>query len=150
MAMGLMLKETMSGWATIDGEGSEHAFAFSIGAFTTRIFTLSAPRYFKGKVHWDGLELDCHGELTIHLSGPHYWLEFRHPELGKIRAEGKKDYGKGGLIYSLTTCPMVLTSAGRHIGDALVAYRDSMVAFPFKALRLVREENAFSQVGASS
>ena len=150
MAMGLMLKETMSGWATLDGEGVEHAFAFSISAFTTRIFKLSAPRYFKGTVSLDGQEFPCHGELTIHLSGPHYWLEFRHPDLGKIRAEGKKEYGKGGLVYSLVTCPMVLTSGGRHIGDALVAYHGSMAAFPFKALRLVREDKAFDQAGTLS
>ena len=150
MAMGLVLKETMSGWATIDGEGTEHAFAFSIQAFTTRIFSLSAPRYFKGIVTLDGESYECHGELTIHLSGPHYWLEFRHPTLGKVRAEGKKTYGKGGLIYSLVTCPMVLTVGNKHIGEALVAYRDSMATFPFKALRLVREENAYRQAGSAS
>ena len=145
MALGLMLKETMSGWARLIDDGQEVSFAFSISAFTTQVFNLSAPRYFKGVVTLDGEEFDCKGELTIHLSGPHYWLEFHHPELGKVRAEGKKTYGKGGFIQSLTTCPMMLSAGGRQIADAEVAYRDSMVAFPFKALRLVREENAYTQ-----
>ena len=148
MSVGLQLNETMSGWLLLDGDDIEHSFAFSIQAFTTRIFSLSAPRVFRGTVDIDGQQCECHGELTIFVSGPHYWLEFDHPTLGSLRAEGKKTYGKGGWVQSLITCPMTIYRSGKPAGTAEVAYRDSMVSFPFKALRLVREENAFSQSGA--
>ena len=150
MSVGLQLNETMSGWLTLAEDASEHSFAFSIQAFTTRIFSLSVPRPFRGMVDIDGHSCACHGELTIHLGGPHYWLEFSHPVHGRLRAEGKKTYGKGGWLHSLVTCPMTLYRDGAAIGEAEVAYRDSMLAFPFKALRLVREENAFDQGGATS
>lgn len=150
MSVGLQLNETMSGWLQLDGDGIEHSFAFSIQAFTTRIFSLSVPRVFRGVVDIDGQRCECAGELTIHMSGPHYWLEFDHPALGSLRAEGKKTYGKGGWVQSLITCPLTIYRAGKPAGRAEVAYRDSMLTFPFKALRLVREENAFGESGALS
>jgi hypothetical protein len=149
MTTGLLLCETMSGDLTLDRDGVVRPFAFSIRAFTTKIFSLSTPRYFRGTVTLEGRDYACRGELTIHLSGPHYWLEFSHPELGMLRAEGQKEYGKNGLIRSLITCPLVISSNGKAIGTAEVAYRDSMLAFPFKALRLVDEEKAFDVASAS-
>jgi len=150
MATGLLLCETMSGDLTLDRDGVTRPFAFSIRAFTTKIFSLSTPRYFRGVVTLDGAEYPCRGELTIQMSGPHYWLEFNHPELGAVRAEGQKEYGKNGLLRSLITCPLVISSNGKSIGVAEVAYRDSMLAFPFKAIRFVDEGKAFDMAGSAS
>lgn len=143
MAIGVLLKETMSGWLQLNEDEQPRDFAFSIRAFTTAIFRLSAPRYFKGTVLLDGEALPCHGELTIHLSGPAYWLEFRHPELGHLRVEGKKNYGHNGLLHSLVHCPMKVYRSGEALGVAEVSYRGSMLAFPFTAVRLVAEEKAY-------
>lgn len=150
MATGLLLCETMSGDLILDRDGITRPFAFSIRAFTTKIFSLSTPRYFRGMVTLDDGQYPCRGELTIHMSGPHYWLEFNHPELGPVRAEGKKEYGKNGLIRSLITCPLVVSSNGKQIGQAEVAYRDSMLTFPFKAIRFVDEGKAFDMVSSAS
>lgn len=150
MATGLLLCETMSGDFTLDADNVAQPFAFSIRAFTTKIFSLSTPRYFRGTVTLAGVDYPCRGELTIRVGGPHYWLEFNHPQLGKVRAEGHKTDSMKGLINSLITCPLEVSSNGERIGSAKVAYRDSMLAFPFKALRLVDEKNAFSAVGSMS
>lgn len=147
MGIGLVMKETMSGWLKLDEEGREQPFSFSIRAFTPKPFSLGTPRKFRGRAELDGAEYPCEGELTIFMDGPHYWLDFTHPELGLLHVEGKKQYGKGGLLHSLVTCPMEVFREGRRIGEAEVAYRDSMLAFPFRALRLVREENAFGEYG---
>lgn len=152
MTLGLLLKERMSGWLQLDSQGRQHPFAFQIRAFTTRIFSISAPRYFRGTVNLDGQDFPCEGELTIHLNGPHYWLTFSHPELGQLRVEGKKQYGRNGLLASLITCPMTVYRTRQAIGQAEVAYRESMLAFPFTALRLVDEQQAYQQdhgVGSS-
>ncbi|EKF74454.1 hypothetical protein A11A3_08535 [Alcanivorax hongdengensis A-11-3] len=143
MSTGLLLKEAMSGWLKFSHESREHAFAFRIRAFTTRVWSLSAPRFFKGTVTLDGEHFPCEGELTIRLSGPHYWLTFRHPEHGLLRVEGQKQYGRGGLLQSLVTCPLTVSRDHQTLGRAQVAYRDSMLAFPFTALRLVREDKAY-------
>jgi hypothetical protein len=150
MATGLLLCETMSGDMTLSEDGVARPFAFSIRAFTTRIFSISAPRYFRGTVTLDGEEYACRGELTIFPSGPHYWLEFNHPQLGTVRAEGKKSYSMSNLLRSLTTCPLTVSTQGKVIGQAEVAFRDSMLAFPFKAFRLVDEERAFETAGSTS
>lgn len=142
MSLGLLLKERMSGWLQLDGEAKQD-FAFAIRAFTTDILSLSAPRYFQGTVTLGQYSLPCEGELTIKLSGPHYWLTFKHPTLGRVRVEGKKHYGRNGLLASLITCPLTVSRDRQTIGKAEVVYRDSMVAFPFKALRLIREDKAY-------
>ena len=145
MTLGLLLKERMSGWLRLDDPGHQQPFAFQIRAFTTRIFSVSAPRYFRGTVTLDGQDFPCEGELTIHPSGPHYWLTFSHPALGRLRVEGKKQYGRNGLLASLITCPMTVYRNQQAIGQAEVAYRESMLAFPFTALRLVDEQQAYQQ-----
>jgi hypothetical protein len=150
MATGLVLKETMSGWMQLDDDTSPRDFSFSLQAFTSHIFSLSTPRSFRGQVTLDGDTLPCHGELTILPSGPHYWLDVQHPQLGNLHIEGKKNYELKNLVRSLTTCPLTVYRDGRHIGRAEVAYRDSMLAFPFKALRLVREDRAFGEFGGQS
>ena len=142
MSLGVLLKERMSGWLQLDGEPSQ-PFAFEIRAFTTKVFRLTAPRYFQGTVSLGDLTLPCEGELTILLSGPHYWLTFDHPNAGRIRVEGKKHYGRNGLIASLVTCKMTLSRDRTPIGKAEVAYRENILAFPLRALRLVSEEKAY-------
>ena len=145
MTLGLLLKERMSGWLQLNSQDHQQPFAFQIRAFTTRIFSVSAPRYFRGTVNLDGEDFACEGELTIHLNGPHYWLTFNHPEQGVLRVEGKKQYGRNGLLASLITCPMTIYRNQQAIGQAEVAYRESMLAFPFTALRLVDEQQAYQQ-----
>ena len=145
MTLGLLLKERMSGWLQLNSQDRQQPFASQIRAFTTRIFSVSAPRYFRGTVSLDGQEYSCEGELTIHLNGPHYWLTFNHPEQGVLRVEGKKQYGRNGLLASLITCPMTVYRNQQAIGQAEVAYRESMLAFPFTALRLVDEQQAYQQ-----
>ena len=71
-----------------------------------------------------------------------------HPELGELYAEGQKQYGQGGWIQSLITCPLTVYQADRPVGKARVAYRDSMLAFPFKALRLVDERHAYQDAAS--
>lgn len=143
MPKGLVLKETMSGWLQWDNDNRRQDFAFSIRAFTARLFSLSAPRYFKGTVTLDGQSFSCHGELTLQLSGPHYWLRFQHPEHGLLHVEGRKRYGRNGLLASLVTCPLTVYQGRQAVARAEVAYRDSKLAFPFKALRLVDESRAY-------
>ncbi len=149
MAKGLVIRETMSGWLRLDGEEKQREFAFSIRAFTSRMFSFSAPREFRGTAMLDGIECPCRGELTLQLKGPHYWLEFDHPELGRLFIEGSKKYTLGGegLLHSLVTCPMQVYRDDEFAGVAEVAYRDSMLAFPFTALRLADEREAFGKYG---
>ncbi len=152
MAKGLVIREKMSGWLKLDGEAQERDFAFAIRAFTSRILSFSTPREFRGMATLDGAECPCRGELTLQLKGPHYWLEFEHPELGRLFVEGNKAYGfKGeGLLHSLVTCPMQVYRDDEFAGVAEVAYRDSMLAFPFTALRLADQREAFGEYGAQS
>lgn len=143
MTMGILIKETMSGWLRLRDATQSQQFAFSIRAFTREIFRFSAPRFFRGTVTLENRTLPCHGELTLSVQGPSYWLEFEHPELGLLRAEGKKTYGENGLIRSLITCPMQVKRGDEVIGLAEVAYLDSIALFPFKSVRLVREDQAY-------
>lgn len=149
MTTGVALSETMHGWMQLYGEQQSREFAFSLRAFTARIFRLSVPRSFRGRVRLDGVETHCQGELTLKPAGPHYWLDFEHPELGQLHVAGRKRYSLRHLQYSLTTCPMTVYRGGEPVGTAEVRYQDSMLAFPFKALRLTRSDNAFGQYGAS-
>ena len=149
MSTGLVLEETMRGWLQLDDESRSRDFAFSLRSFTPHIFRFNVPRSFRGRATLDGIEMDCRGELTLHLSGPHYWLDCGHPELGSLHVEGKKTYRLSALTHSLTTCPMTVYRDGERIGTAEVSYRESMLAFPFKALRLASSDNAFGEYGGS-
>lgn len=146
MALGIVLAETMSGWIRIDGK-PQQPFSFSIRAFTPHIFSLSAPREFRGVAQLAGAEVPVTGVLTIQLTGPRYELEFAHPTLGALHAVGEKTYSArpGKIAASLTTCPLTVSRNGKAVGDAEVAYRESMIAFPFKAVRLVSEDKAFGE-----
>ncbi len=136
MTTALIIRETMSGWLKLDADGREQDFAFSIRAVGEKLFALTAPRPFTGTVTLDGRDYPCEGEMTIRLTGPHYWLDFEHPELGPLRVEGNKTYGKNGLLRSLITCPLTVYRQGEPIGAAQVTYREPMLTFPFTALRL--------------
>ncbi|MFZ5757541.1 MAG: hypothetical protein ACOY3X_11595 [Pseudomonadota bacterium] len=144
MTLGIVLEETMSGWLQLEG-GARKPFAFTIRAFTTHIFSLGAPREFRGVATLDGVEMPVTGVLTIKVTGPRYELECVHPDLGSLRAEGEKTYSANPskLVASLITCPLTVYRNGRPAGAAEVAYRDSMLAFPFKAVRIVNENKAF-------
>lgn len=54
MTLGLLLKERMSGWLRLDDPGHQQPFAFQIRAFTTRIFSVSAPVTFAAPLPWTG------------------------------------------------------------------------------------------------
>ncbi|MCK6556034.1 hypothetical protein L6Q96_15870 [Candidatus Binatia bacterium] len=151
MALGIVLEETMSGWMRLDGDAEPRPFAFAIRAFTTRLLSLSAPREFRGRASLDGREVPVRGVLTIRLTGPRYELEFDHPVHGHLRAVGEKVYSAhpARLRASLVTCPLTVFRDGRRVGSAEVAYRDSILAFAFRAIRFVRAENAFEAAVAA-
>lgn len=145
MTIGVVMRESMSGWIRLEGEEGEQPFSFSIRAYTDRIFSIGATRRFKGIAEFGG----CHGpvpvsgEVQIMLSGPRYSLDLVHDGLGPLHIEGKKQYGKNGWVRSLVTCPLKVYREGKEIGEAEVAYRDPIWSFCFRAFRLVKRENAF-------
>lgn len=145
MSLGIVLEETMSGWLQLDGEHSGQPFAFTIRAFTTQIFSLSAPREFRGIAQLGNRDIPVTGVLTIRVTGPRYELDMDHPTLGRVHIAGEKTYSANPAktVASLITCPLTVYKDGKAVGSAEVVYRDSMVAFPFKAVRLVSEEKAF-------
>ena len=145
MAVGIVLEETMSGWIQLEGEQTGRPLAFTIRAFTPHILSLSAPRVFHGVVQVAGKEVPTTGTLTIRVTGPRYELDFVHPVHGALHAEGEKTYSANPskLVASLITCPLTVFRDGKPFGTAEVMYRDSMIAFPFKAVRFVSEEKAF-------
>lgn len=145
MAIGMVIEETMSGWLELNNDAQARDFSFKIRAFTDRPLALTAPRDFRGRACLDGVESPVMGTLTIHPTGPAYELVFDHPELGTLYLSGRKTYDLFNLKASLTTCPLTVYQDGRAIGRAEVAYRDSMLAFPFKAIRLARPADAFGR-----
>lgn len=136
----LKLQETMRGWIELNAGHKQESLEFSIDViFVNR----SAPweaQPFSGvlRLHDRGYETSVQGLLTLKLSGPRYELLFDHPDLGPINLSGEKSYAISNLRHSLTTCPMTVYQDGKAIGYAEVAYRDSMLAFPFQSLRLAR------------
>jgi hypothetical protein len=145
MSIGLVLEETMSGWLKLEGDKSGRPFSFTIRAFTEQLLSLGAPRAFRGVASIGGVEVPVSGVLTIRVTGPRYELDFVHPEFGPVHVAGEKTYRLKGLLASLVTCPLTVYRNGQAIGTAEVAYRDSMLTFPFKALKLVKAEQAFGR-----
>lgn len=143
MAIGLQIRETMSGTLTLN-DGTTKAFAFALCAFTPRVFSFTVPRPFQGRLRFGDDIMPCQGELTLKLTGPRYRVDFHHPELGALQAIGNKRYGHDGWIKSLVTCPLTIYQGDKTIGKAEVAYRESILLFPFRALRLVPQERAFT------
>ncbi|HEY8493349.1 MAG TPA: hypothetical protein VIN04_05615 [Myxococcota bacterium] len=144
MSLGIALDETMSGHLTIDGK--QVPFRFTIRAYTTRMFSLTAPREFRGTAELDGVQVPVRGTLTIELSGPRYEGDLEHPQFGALHFAGKKNYSAkpSKLLASLVTCPLTVYRDGERVGEGEVAYRDSKLAFPFRALRLVDDSRAFA------
>lgn len=145
MSIGLVLEETMSGWLKLNDEKTARPFSFTIRAFTEQMLSLSAPRQFRGMATIGTMDVPVSGMLTIRVTGPRYELELSHPEFGPLQISGEKVYRLKGLLASLVTCPLTVYSNGKVIGFAEVAYRDSMLSFPFKALKLVKAEQAFGR-----
>lgn len=145
MSIGLVLEETMSGWLKINGDKSPRSFSFTIRAFTEQLLSLSAPREFRGVAVIGSIEVPVTGTLVIQVTGPRYELDFTHPEFGPVHVAGEKTYRLKGLLASLVTCPLTVYRGSEIIGSAEVAYRDSMLSFPFKALKLVKAEQAFGR-----
>ncbi len=143
MTLGIVLDETMSGYANIDDQNLP--FRFHIRAFTTRLLSLSAPREFRGIAELGGIQMPVTGTLTIKLTGPRYELDIEHPQFGVLHFAGEKTYSANPIkvLASLVTCPLTIYRDGRPVGDGEVAYRDSMIAFPFTAVRLIDEARAY-------
>lgn len=134
----LKLQETMRGWIELNAGHKQESLEFSIDViFVNR----SAPweaQPFSGvlRLRDRDYETPVQGLLTLKLSGPRYELLFDHPDLGAIQLKGEKSYDLFNLRRSLTVCPLTVYQDGKAIGYAEVAYRDSMLAFPFRSLRL--------------
>lgn len=145
MRKGLMLNETMSGWLQTDS--GRQSFSIAIQAFTPALFRLGARRFFSGSAIIGNSEVcEVRGVLTIHSSGPEYHFLLRSNTLGCLQFRGRKRYQLRRLLYSMTHCPLEIVSCGQHqqIGQALLAYRDSVLAFPFKAVSLSEEPEWYS------
>lgn len=145
MSIGMVLEETMSGWIKLQSEPHKLAFSFTIRAFTEKPLALTAPREFRGIAHIGDATMPVHGTLTIRLTGPRYVLDLEHPTLGMLHIAGEKTYSLNGLLASLTTCPLTVYANNVICGSAEVVYRDSMLSFPFKAIKFVRKAEAFGQ-----
>lgn len=140
MSWGVMLSETMSGWISFNDEKGRQPFSFSIDAFTPEVFRLGAPRHFTGQASFGSYHPDVSvtGTLVIRPTGPAYDLSFSLGGKGDLRAAGHKTYDIRRLRESLTTCPLLIYRDGQIVGQAEVAYRDSLITFPLKSLRLAR------------
>ena len=74
--------------------------------------------------------------LVLQLTGPSYDLHFSLEGIGELQVAGRKTYDVRNLVASMTTLPLLVYRDGRVIGEAELVYRDSVIAFPLKALRL--------------
>ena len=138
----LKLQETMSGWIELNSDRKQETLSFSIDVIFTHRLQPWRPQPFSGTLsladrHY---QTEVHGYLSFKLSGPRYEMKFQHPELGLIEMKGEKSYDITNLKESLTVCPLTLYQQGEAIGYAEVAYRDSILAFPLQAVRVVKAE----------
>lgn len=138
----LKLQETMSGWIELNRDRRQESLSFDIGVIFLHRLQPWKPQPFSGMLylHDRGYQTEVHGYLSLKLSGPRYELKFHHPELGLVELKGEKSYDITNLKESLTVCPLTVYQQGEAIGYAEVAYRESMLAFPLQAIRLVRAE----------
>ncbi|OUS26530.1 hypothetical protein A9Q99_18375 [Gammaproteobacteria bacterium 45_16_T64] len=145
MTSSITLNETMSGWIQNNKDGKSEPFSFTITVFFANRLNPLAPQPFKGKVRFDERDYETlvEGELTLKPTGPRYDMDFSHPDLGLVRVAGEKTYSLANLPGSLVTCPLTVYQCGAVVGDAEVAYRDSMLEFPFKALGFTTQTAAF-------
>ena len=143
MKYGILIKETMSGWAEINN--SKKDFSFSINAYTAEALNFGAVREVHGSASiGNEKNIAVSGELTLKTTGPRYELALQTKEYGVLEFVGEKTYSLKALSKSLTTCPMSVYSNSRVIGTAEVMYLDPMWKFPLKALRICKEEDAFT------
>ncbi len=133
----LVIHETMHGWLKFDKESRRRSFSFSIRASTPHLLSFATPRLIEGSLHLqDYATVAVRGELRLALRGPIYRLHAELPGQGLLTFSGQKTYQWRDLKRSLTTCPLTVYSGNQSVGQAEVVYRDSLLLFPLKALRL--------------
>ncbi len=131
----LEIHESLQGWVQWQGK-TRQSLQLEIIASTEHIWHWSVPRNVSGRVHLDEKVYVLGGTLTLHWRGPRYELVFNHGEHGLVYLRGKKTYQLQRLKASLVTCPMqVFHASGECLGSAEVVYQQSILAFPFQALR---------------
>lgn len=135
----LKLHETMSGWIELNADHRKEALSFTIDVIFLNRSQPWQAQPFSGVLQLPDRHCETHvqGSLSFKRSGPRYELLFDHPELGALELKGEKNYDLFNLRESLTVCPLTVYRLGEPIGYAEVAYRDSLLAFPFRSLRLV-------------
>lgn len=145
MTNSVTLNETMSGWIQAGVDGKSEQFSFTITVFFANKINPFGPQPFKGIARLEDRDYETlvEGELSLKPTGPRYDLDFNHPELGLLRIAGEKTYSIFDLVRSMTTCPLTVYQKGAVIGNAEVAYRDSLIKFPFEAVGFSSEESAF-------
>lgn len=142
MPLQLVLKEKMSGWIAFNPDAGlpagRHAFVLNVDAVTSDLFRFGATRHCSGQVEFGAFHspVPVRGELVLQLTGPSYDLHFSLEGIGDLHVAGRKTYDVRHLVESMTTLPLVVYRDGQIIGEAELVYRDSIVAFPLKALRL--------------
>lgn len=136
----LKLKETMKGWLELNATHQKEPFEFSIDVTFMQRMKPWKPQPFLGALTLSqrNVTTETHGYLTLKPTGPRYELWFDLPGIGPVEAKGEKSYDLLNLKESLTMCPLTLYQNGQAIGYIEVAYEDSIVTFPLKALRLTR------------
>lgn len=134
----LTLNETMKGWLEMSDTHHKEPLEFSIDVTFMNRLKPWKPQPFVGSLTLAqrNLTTETHGYLTLKPTGPRYELRFNIPGLGNVEARGEKSYDVLNLKESLTMCPLTLYQQGKAIGYIEVAYEDSILAFPLKALRL--------------
>ena len=136
----LKLHETMTGWIELNSDHKQEALAISIDVIFTHRFQPFRAQPFTGSVRLGDrhFETSTQGYLTLQVSGTRYELEFEHPDLGLVELAGEKQYDLTNLKESFTLCPLTVYRDRKAVGYAEVAYRESILAFPLRSLRLVR------------
>ncbi|MDP2228441.1 MAG: hypothetical protein Q8J78_13300 [Moraxellaceae bacterium] len=141
MALQLVLKERMSGWIEFQDDSlpkGRHEFVFDVDASTSAILNFGAVRECTGTVSFGHFHrpVPVEGELVLQLGGPSYDMQFTLDGIGSLHLAGRKTYDVRRLIPSMTTLPLLVYRQGRIVGEAELVYRDSVLTFPLKALRL--------------
>lgn len=142
MALQVVLKEHMSGWIAFNPDtglpAGRHAFALKVDAATSELLRFGAVRHCTGMVEFGAFHkpVPVRGELVLQLTGPSYDLHFVLEGVGELQVAGRKTYDVRNLVASMTTLPLLVYRDGRVIGEAELVYRDSVIAFPLKAVRL--------------
>jgi len=136
----LVMNETMSGSITLDTAQAAESFGFSICVEIGHPLRFFSTHPFTGSfsLGGQGVTGQVTGTLAIRLTGPRYALDLDWPGLGPVHLAGEKTYRLRGLLASLVTCPLTLYRQDKAIGKGEVAYRGSVLAFLFRALRLRR------------